>query len=57
MRTWIKCQQTLSPVQSPLASFVYHPKFQDATHISSFQRWEQASMDKLGKAGLELGGY
>lgn len=28
----------LSLVQSPIASFLYHPKFKDAVGISTFQR-------------------
>lgn len=30
MSIWDKCQQTLSPVNSPLLSFLYHPEFQEA---------------------------
>lgn len=48
MAIWIKCQHHLSPVQSPLASFIYHPAFHKAGSIGDFRRWEQVGLEKLG---------
>lgn len=49
MRNWIQCQHVLSPVQSPLDSFLHHPNFQIASSVSNFCGWEQVGLDKLGK--------
>lgn len=53
MSMWAKCQKYLSPVQSPLSSFIYHPAFGKAVCNADFWRWEQAGLDILGKLGLE----
>lgn len=53
MSTWVKCQLYLFPVQSPLACFIHHPGFREASSASNFQRWVLAWMDKIGKSGSE----
>lgn len=55
MGVWRICQKLLSPIQSPLASFVYHPRFKEATSTFNFERWSHAGMDKLGKLGFSRG--
>lgn len=47
MNLWTKCQHKLSPIQSPLASFLYHPHFYEAVSIADFSIWEIAGFDKL----------
>lgn len=57
MVTWIKCQQYLPPVQSPLASFILirQPAFREAMNIGDFRWWEQTGLDRLGRLGSKAG--
>lgn len=57
MGVWTEHQRILSPVQSPLASFLYHPKFKKLRALSSFQKWEGLVLDKLGKVSSERYNY
>lgn len=52
VKTWMQCQDILSKVQTPLASFVYHPSFRTA---ASTTRFSKAGLDKLGNLCSESG--
>lgn len=53
MGIWRSCQK-LSPIQSPLPSFIYSPGFKEPLNIFTFEMWRQAGMDKLGKLGSSV---
>lgn len=55
MGVWRRCQNDLSHGQSLLASFIYHPKFQEPTSLANFEKWRQAGMGRLGKLGSPRG--
>lgn len=46
-RMWKKLQGHLAPGQSPLASFLEHPKFQSAVESTNFQMWVEKGMSSF----------
>lgn len=53
----MRLQGTLAPGQSPLSSFVFHPKFVDARRNVNFRAWVDHNMTQFGKFGNEKGMY
>lgn len=56
-RTWKKHQRHLAPGQSPLSSFLEHPKFQSAVESSNFQIWLKKGMSQFCKLGKDAWMY
>lgn len=54
---WKSLQGCLAPGQSPLASFLEHPKFQKAAGCSSFQAWIEKGLTQFYKLGKDATMY
>lgn len=57
MRVWGKHQHVLSLIQSQIATFIYHPKFQAAVNCPEFSIRKQKEMDTFYKLGSVKGTY
>lgn len=51
MQTWQKWQPQLIPSLSPMASFIWHPKFQEVKKMDYFKYRKQGDMDHFGNLG------